>query len=383
LPRFLVLYAMGVSGHRAAALAVETGLRELDPSCRVDVMDSVGSAHPALSKAILATYGIVISRAPGLWAAVHDSEMLPRRVGGLGRLAGKVEARRLSERLEGFGSDCVICTQAFPCATVAQHKESYPRMKLVACVTDFCAHGWWPTEGVDSYAVASELAVEQLASRGVSRDKVHLTGIPIRPRFAHPAAAREEMAAYLGLDRECPTVLVMGGSRGIGRIGEVLAELASNMPGAQVVVVCGTNRELRRELESLEDKPALTHVLGYEERVDALMELADVLITKAGGITTSEALAKRLPMVFLDPIPGQEWGNAAYLTGAGAAFLAKGACDAAGLAREVVENARVAEDMKRSAQSLARPEAARAVASMALELAGGLARETAGELAGG
>jgi processive 1,2-diacylglycerol beta-glucosyltransferase len=156
-----------------------------------------------------------------------------------------------------------------------------------------------------------------LAQKGVPREKIKPLGIPIDPKFAI-ARNRAELAGNFGLRAEVPVVLIMGGGRGLGDIRQILTLLDRSPLALQLVVVCGLNKSLYAWVQGQSfNKPILK--FKYTDQIDRLMSLASVIVTKPGGITTAEALAKRLPMIILDPIPGQETRNAGVLVKSGLA----------------------------------------------------------------
>ena len=187
----------------------------------------------------------------------------------------------------------------------------------VSVVTDFEAHALWMDACVDLYCVAAEETKARLVARGAAPEDVVVTGIPISARFSaklNPKAVRKS----LGLRDDLPVLLVPSGGFGMGPVGEILAELDKVERPFQSVVVTGRNEELRRELAA-QDRKHPTHVLGFATNMHELMAVADLIITKPGGLTSSEALAMGKPLFILNPIPGQEAANSDFLLEHGAA----------------------------------------------------------------
>jgi processive 1,2-diacylglycerol beta-glucosyltransferase len=188
---------------------------------------------------------------------------------------------------------------------------------VVSVVTDFEAHALWMSDAVDFYCVAAEATKARLVARGAKPENVVATGIPISAKFSslpNATAVRRQV----GLRDDLPTLLVLGGGFGMGPVAEILAELDKVTTPFQTVVVAGRNEELRREL-AVQDHKHPTHVLGFVTNMHELMSVSDLIITKPGGLTSSEALALGKPLFILNPIPGQEAANSDFLLERGAA----------------------------------------------------------------
>jgi processive 1,2-diacylglycerol beta-glucosyltransferase len=229
-------------------------------------------------------------------------------------------------------------------------------------VTDFDVHALWIHPHVDRYCVASEEVAFRLADRGVPRDRISVTGIPVMPQFS-AQLDRTTCAAELGVDARRFTVLMMAGGAGVGSLDELAARL---LPGdLQLIVLAGRNAELLRKLRTLAKRhPGRLFPLGFTTTVERVMATADLVVTKPGGLSVSECLATGRPMLLVSPIPGQEERNADYLLEAGAAVKAMdGATLAYKLGRLIADPARLAA-MSEAAHRIATPHAARDVIAL-------------------
>jgi processive 1,2-diacylglycerol beta-glucosyltransferase len=199
-------------------------------------------------------------------------------------------------------------------------RREQPKWKaplVVSVVTDFEAHALWMDEDVDLYCVAAEETKARLVARGAEAANILATGIPIAAKFSNkidPRAIRKT----LGLRDDLPTLLVLSGGFGMGPVEKILHELDKVSHEFQTLVVCGRNEELRRELAA-QDRKHPTRVLGFASNMHELMAVADLIVSKPGGLTSSEALAMGKPLLILDPIPGQEAANSDFLLERGAA----------------------------------------------------------------
>jgi processive 1,2-diacylglycerol beta-glucosyltransferase len=227
---------------------------------------------------------------------------------------------------------------------------------------------------VDRYYVAMDEAAEYLAHIGVPRDKLRVTGIPVDPLFAKPLD-RAEARRALGLDASALSILISAGGYGIGPVEQLVNDLLALQRPWQIVAIAGKAEKVRKRLEEISQQagkltsglPRLAPV-GFTTDMDKYMAAADLLVGKAGGLTTSEALARALPMALIEPIPGQEERNADHLLEAGAAIRCNN-LPAAGwkIARLLDDSARLAR-MREAARAMGKPGAAAAIAEDALRL---------------
>jgi len=279
----------------------------------------------------------------------------------------RLNLRRLVQVLEREHSDAVVCTHFLPVEVLSPRRGSGRlRVPLYCVITDFTAHPFWAFPHVDRYFVASEEVAAELNGHGVPRERIVVTGIPVDARFAAPIG-REAARGRARLDPGRPAVLVMGGGAGVGPLAELAERLAGLAARPQVVVVCGTNARMRREIEAL---PAVAdgrvRALGFTREIDVLLEACDVVVSKAGGLTCSEALIKGTPLVIFRPTPGQEVRNAEYLERGRAAVLAESIDEVAtGVTRWLSDPAAL-EAARAACARLAHPEAARDIAARVL-----------------
>jgi processive 1,2-diacylglycerol beta-glucosyltransferase len=205
--------------------------------------------------------------------------------------------------------------------------------------------------------------LEELAAHGVPRNSIQVTGIPIDSRFARPIG-RAVARAQFGLDADRPVVLLMGGGSGVGPLAELAARLARLPIAPTVVVVCGTNDSLKRQVERQGSRIV---TLGFTSQVDVLLEACDVVVSKAGGLTCSEALVKRAPLVVFRPTPGQEVRNAEFLEAAGAAMHADSLDEVEHWVQRWIAHPAERERVQAAAAKIATPLAADAIARRVLD----------------
>ncbi len=319
--RVLLMYISQVSGHRQGAVAISKSLKALDPDCEVMSINGFGYTYPVMEKIINTAYMGVIKRAPQIWEYLYDNPKVIKFSEKWKQSIHKSSHKKLKPLFDEFKPDVVVCTQAFPCGMVADYKLSHQLpMTVIGVLTDYAPHLYWLHEGVDHYVVPSQEACDRYIKEGIPKDKIKVFGIPIRMKFAE-AVGRQKSAAKIGLDPQVATVLIMGGGQGLGPMKETVKSLVRLPRALQLIVICGTNVKLVHWIKKVQRQTSKKIVFyDYASNVDELMEASTLIVTKPGGMTTSECLAKGLPMVIVDPIPGQEERNSQFLVNQGIAL---------------------------------------------------------------
>lgn len=354
--RILFVYGFEPSGHSSAARALEERARALGhDTARVNV----SAHHPFMGPAIAKVYLAVIQRFPRLWRFLYDNQTLPRLAQHWRRIYLMLNGGRLKRTLHQLSPDVIVCTHAPPMGALALEKDRGElKVPLVGVVTDMRVHSYWTRPGADLYLVPNPEAAAQLVESGVPPERVRDAGIPINPVFSE-RIPQAEARARLGLAGADPVLLLSGGSRGLGHIGAMAAALLAKAPRARVLVVTGSNAPLFRYLRSRyrQERRVWVYPALEPQRVKELMCAADLFVGKAGGLTTSECLALGLPMVFFEPLPGQETHNVEYLVGRGAALAARGLFELGEIVGGALEPARLAA-LAAAARALGRPRSA-------------------------
>jgi len=357
--RILLMYISEVSGHHNATLAIEKALKTLDPHVSILNINSFKYTNPLLEKIINKAYMGVIKRTPKVWEYLYDNPGFIKKTQRIKDAIHKANFRKFDVLFEEFNPTAVVCTQAFPCGLIADYKRVYGvKVPLIGVLTDFSPHAYWVYNEVDYYIVPSEEAKKRFLTEGIPEYKIKLLGIPIDPRFSRPHS-RREIAKRLQLDLSIPTILVMGGGQGIGPIRHIVTALNKFSGDLQVMVVAGTNRKLLKWLEK--KKPELVKkflIFKYVNNIEELMEVASFIISKPGGLTTAEALAKGLPMIIIKPIPGQEENNTEFLLRNGVAIKIDRMDHAHTELERLIKNEGRLIEMQESAQRLGKPTSA-------------------------
>lgn len=374
LERVVILSVSAGAGHMRAAAALKTAVLETNPQATVIILDTFRYTSPLLEKVMLGTYMEMLKITPVVYGYLYRQAESGQPLSGFAkqefsRILNKLTAPKLVQFLRQQQPQLVICTHPFPVGILDRLKEQgLFNVPLVATITDFTVHPFWVFPGVDAYTVADRQLSRLLEEQGIAPARIHAAGIPIDPSFARPVN-RRAVRAGLGLADGLPAVLVMGGGLGMGPLADVVQALGNGDVRCQIMVVAGSNEQLRAKLERMAGtlrNPA--RVFGFIQNIHELMSAADLMVGKAGGLTCAEAMAKGLPMFICDHLPGQEERNAQFLQRAGAAVQVDGTKELVAALIACLSSPQRLRLMAANAVRLGRPQAARAT----LELITGL-----------
>jgi len=372
-PRVLLLSASSGAGHVRASQALEKAFAARG-DCAVEHIDAIQHVSKLFQSAYDKAYISMVRRAPELMGVLYERTDQPwqhsRRL-ALDRL-NTAPMIRLLKRAQ---PDLCVATHFLPAEIIAwliAKRKLHAHNAIV--VTDYDVHAMWLCRTVDRYYVAIDEAAEYLARIGVPREKLRVTGIPIDPLFAKPVD-RAETRRTLDLDPTATMILVSAGGYGIGPVEQLVNDLLALQRPWQIIGIAGKAETVRKRLEEISRSagklpsgaPRLVAV-GFTPEMDKYMAAADLLVGKAGGLTTSEALARALPMALIEPIPGQEERNADHLLEAGAAIRCNNLPAAAWKIAVLLDDAARLASMREAAGSMAKPNAAAIIAEDALRL---------------
>ncbi|MBR5152368.1 MAG: glycosyltransferase [Clostridia bacterium] len=305
-------------GHNQTAKVLSDALNDAGVECKY--MDVFEYINPLLSKSVSDIYLMSTKAVPELYGGgyrlcekrdVNKERVLPK-------LTTNLLARKLLKLIRKEEPQVIICTHVFAALLVTYLAERFEMpVRTIGIVTDFTIHPYWEDTNLDYYVTASEYLTHAGTKKGIPKERFKPFGIPIDPKFAE-TRTRQEACRLLGIP-EKKTLLVMSGSMGFGNVLEEIEELDKLDLDFQIVTVCGNNKKLKAQIDQLNTRKKIFNY-GYVNNVDVLMDAADCIVTKPGGLTTSEALAKGLPMLMINPVPGQEDRNVEFLLNAGAAL---------------------------------------------------------------
>ncbi len=325
LGRVLVLSASAGAGHLRAADAIEKALRIRGLASEVQHLDVLKYTNHVFRHLYSKAYIDLVNKAPEVLGWLYDHLDVPGRNENVRLALDRLNTVPFISFLNKFQPDVAICTHFLPSEIISWLKsENKVNILNAVVVTDLDVHAMWLCRYTEQYFVALEETKFHLVALGVPESKVTISGIPVDPVFAEVKEPKT-MRRKHGLDENQFTILVSAGGFGVGPVEHIIESLSGLSRPAQVIVVCGRNEELHARLKQVVSRFTKTsgvkfHLLGFTTEMDELMAASDLYVGKPGGLTTSEALAKGLPMVVINPIPGQEERNSDHLLEEGIAI---------------------------------------------------------------
>ncbi|MBX0326712.1 glycosyltransferase [Oscillochloris sp. ZM17-4] len=366
--RVLILSASVGSGHKSAAAAIEEVFRA-QPGVEVRNEDALKLTSRIYQVTASDVYFALVKENPwfvGWWYDQND-EPFKNETGAL-QLWNSLNAQPLAKFVLDYDPHITVCTHFMPAGVVAQLlSQGKLRTTLSIVTTDYDFQGMWLSRVFNRYFVAIEETKVDLRELGVDENRITVSGIPVSPVFGEPVD-REAVLARYRLRADRPVILVSAGALGGGPARDIVAQILRLKTPVQTVVICGRNQLLRQQvatqISGAEDRFRL---LGFTSEMPDLMRVASLFVGKPGGLTASECMAAGLPMVVVDPIPGQEERNSDHLLEAGAAVRCRSLLTMAFKIDRIFAEAGRLEHMQACARGLGRPDAAQVVVDQLLE----------------
>ncbi|HEY9852728.1 MAG TPA: glycosyltransferase [Leptolyngbyaceae cyanobacterium] len=372
MTRILILYASLGSGHISAANALSEAFSHY-PNVEILCEDALAHASGIYRNAVIQAYKESSEKFPLFYKAIYEgSDVDDLEKSFDSNLAwARLELpffRRLGKLLKTTDPDVIVCVQQIPTRLLQLLSPEYKTTKpQYVVVTDLVVHSTWLNYGIDGYFLPTDLSANMLKSRGVDGKLLHVTGIPIKLE-AMQQKSTQEMRSHHDLPTDIPVLTLFGGGLNSRRVRAVVSSLLETPMPLMVVVVSGRNEELLEALEDLTDSNQVKlRKLGTIDYVDDLIVASDLIITKAGGLITSEILARGTPMIIVEPIPGQEEQNADAIAAAGAGVQLRLLEMVAPAAQYLLKRPERLQQMRQAALELGKPRAALNIAEFILK----------------
>ena len=326
--KVLILSITAGEGHNSTAKAIQAQFESL-PNVECRTLDAYEYLSKLLAVTVSEGYLLSTSMVPKPYSKFYRLAEKRNKTADdttAIRLSNYVFAKKLKKYTDVYQPDVVICTHIFAAGIVDVMKVKFnSEFTAVGIVTDFKFHPFWEEcIHFDYIVTANELMNIQAFKKGYRKSQILPFGIPIKPQFAH-RDNQQSARRKCGLDPNKFTLLLMSGSMGFGNLEQTVKDLDRIKVDFQTVVVCGNNKQAKEALDKMEFNKSFK-ILGYIDYVDRLMDAADCIVTKPGGLTSSEALAKGLPMIIVNPIPGQEDRNTEFFLNNGVAMYVTETC---------------------------------------------------------
>lgn len=355
-------------GHYKAADALKQTIEREYPGSGCLITDALKYINPVIDRLVVGSYLKALKSTPGVYGKLYDMSESDKYICRLTRKFNKLMSYKIEGLIEGFNPSVIVCTHTFPLQMLSNlKKRGRVHQPIIGIFTDYATHPFWLHDNVDAYVVAHDYIKQKMVEQGIPEQRIYPYGIPVANSFLNK---KERLLALksLGLEDKT-TVLIMGGSLGFGEIYDTFTNLVGCKKDLQIIVIAGMNQRLKVQLERYPGNTGKSiRILGYTDQVADYMDAADILITKPGGMTVSEALVKKLPIFVISPIPGQEERNARFLINAGAAYRIPAGNKTGEFLSKVLDNPLILKEMREAACSIARPDSCKDITGLITEL---------------
>ena len=373
MKKVLILYAQYGGGHLSAAKSIQNYINTNYQNIQVETLDCIKYISNSLDKLTTGAYREMAKKLPILWGKIYSNS----QKGALNHMsssANKFMAIKLKKLLKEKSPDIVISTHPF-CSQMVSclKKRGEIHTTLATILTDFASHKSWLIghEYTDFFFVSNDNMVQELCDYGVSKDKIHVTGIPLSNRFLKNYN-RAEVCDMFNINPNQKIILFFGGGEfGLGknRTEQIFSLLIKCTPDFQIIAIAGKNEEMKKNFKNIvTNLNAINRVkiLGFTDKVPELMRIAYVVVTKPGGLTTTESLACGLPIIIISPIPGQEEQNAYFLEKNGAGIWLKKEDNSEEILKNLFNNTKQIEEMRKAAKGLGKPNSTQSICEIIL-----------------
>ncbi|MBQ3331563.1 MAG: galactosyldiacylglycerol synthase [Ruminococcus sp.] len=414
----LILTASTGGGHNRASSALKSYINRHDPEANVTIIDALEECSSVLNFTVVNGYKALVTLTPGLFGAMYKSSDKKSPLSDTVSIIYQQCAKSMQSIMNELEPDVIISCHPFAGAIIGYMKEKYGyKVPVITIVTDFLPHRAYIANGIDAYVTASAQAKEILASRyDIDRDRIYDYGHPVFERFYEGnGRKREEVLAELKFDPKKRTVLIMAGSFGVTDILEIYENLQTIDADYQIIVITGRNKKLYDAFNELlhnadeivtEDEPELlkrfsgdnvlrfmynqseivrekltrtfrrtiddhkpTRLFYFIDNVDDYMHASDLIVTKPGGLTTSESIASALPMVVFKAYPGQEEQNAALLVENKIGVIMESSSEAARIVGDLLKSTGKLDEMRENCRRFVHKNSCQRIYELAKELA--------------
>ncbi|MDP2942788.1 MAG: glycosyltransferase [Candidatus Omnitrophota bacterium] len=370
--KIFIVHAPAGAGHKKAAEAIKDAFDRAKTNHDVRVINSLDYTNALFSRSYPWGYNFLVSKAPLLWSFffyLTDFKLFQFFMRPVRRLTNFINCVGFYRFIIRERPDCVISTHFLSTDIVSNLKAlKLYEGKHITCVTDYGVHAFWIAKHVDNYVVASEYSKKELIAKGIVAENIRILGIPVQHKFTEKME-REAAIRKLGLKEGLFNILIIGGGLGVGPIPALVKVISGCACPFQLVVVCGNNKELVDELQGLAAGAKMpVKVYGFVENVNEFMDASDVMISKPGGLSLSEALVKGLPVLVSSYIAGHEEKNLRFLEKNNVGIGLKRVEEAPQRLQTLYASKDLLNSMKERAKQLGKPSAADDIALLALEM---------------
>lgn len=374
MDKILILYGSYGGGHKSAANAIKKHIEENYEEFNVTAVDCIEYISKIINKITTGAYNQMAKKAPWAWKRVYfgsEKGFLSKISNGMNKLM----AKKLYHLIEEENPNIIVSTHPFATQMVGRLKRKGKiNCKVSTIMTDFEIHSQWlqESEYIDNYFVAQTGMKESMVKLGIDSSKIYVTGIPMSERFLENFDRKEILREFELEDNKKTVLFFGGGEMGLGkdRTCEILKTLVESFENIQVVAISGRNISLQEQFKEIVENSNSSYrikILDYTRKVPELMSISSLVITKPGGLTTTESLASGLPMIIINPIPGQEEQNAEFLEKSKVGIWLQKNDDIKKVLETVILNDELLEQMRKNTNKFAKKTSTKDICEIILK----------------
>jgi processive 1,2-diacylglycerol beta-glucosyltransferase len=367
--KILILSAATGGGHLRASHAIESYINENSTGNEVAVVDALKSINYVLDKTVCEGYHFLATKTPKMFGQIYRATNEDSLLSNLVSRFTSVYSYKLISLIREQNPDIIISTHPFATEMVSHLKgRKIVTVPLICLMTDYGPHRAWIGDHVDAYIVSNSDMIPEMQEMGVPKERIYPFGIPVGDVF-FSKGDKPELLKKLGMDADIPTILIMAGSFGVTGIMKIYKEIVKLPTDFQIIVITGRNQKLYEAFTPVvEHSPKKTKLVFFTNEVENYMHASDLIITKPGGLTVSEALACNIPLAVFDAIPGQEEDNANFLLTHDMAVKLEKGVDPGKTIHTLLEDSKRLEEMRSSCENFDASESSKNIFSLINEL---------------
>jgi len=367
--KILILSAATGGGHLRASHAIETYIMENSSGNEVAVVDALKSINSVLDKTVCDGYHFLATKTPKVFGQLYRKTNEESLLSNLVTRFSSVFSQKLIPLIKEQNPDVIISTHPFATEMVSHLKgKGIVTAPLICLMTDYGPHRAWIADHVDAYIVSNEDMIPEMQAMGVKTERIYPFGIPVGDVF-FTKGDKPALLKKFEMDTVLPTILIMAGSFGVTNIMNIYKEIIKLSTEFQIIVITGRNQKLYEAFTSvIEHSPKKTKLVYFTDEVENYMHASDLIITKPGGLTVSEALACSIPLAVFDAIPGQEEDNANFLLTHDMAVKLEKDIDPGETIQTLLEDSKRLEEMRNSCENFNTSDSNKNIFSLINEL---------------
>lgn len=373
MKNILIFYASYGGGHLNAAKSIYEHILNHHTDTSIELIDCMKYVNKTVEKLSTVAYREAAKKMPWVWGKIYsDSQKGP--LAHLSSRSNKIMAIKLLRLLREKNPDLIISTHPFSSQMCSYLKRKGKiTAKIATIMTDFAPHDQWlvGSDFTDYFFVANSKMKDYLISTNIPHDKVFVTGIPLSSRFLKKYN-RKEILDKFQLENGKKNILFFGGGEfGLGksRTFQILDTLIKTAKDMQIIAISGKNEKMKIKFDEIVKSNHASNrvkILKFTNEVPELMSISDVVVTKPGGMTTTESLACGLPMIIINPIPGQEEENAEFLEKKKVGIWIKKNDDVSKILHDLFSNPNELNELKNNALLIGHPNSTKDICNVLL-----------------